>query len=449
MDRLRYPVEATAVGLVQHGRQKIYMFSIFLSDRNNVIIYRTYEDFKELAKELKRKFPLESGLVNKSEQIIPALRDVPLLFWSKTTNRFMERLRLLEIYCRELLQTDSKISQCEELIQFFSPKKEDLSPSFPENSLVIMPSENDTNCKRKEVTGGPQPHGQPITQPVLAQKYVCVDSFETKDTKNRPFKVKKDECVDVWIKDTSGWWLVENEEQYLAWFPAPYLRKPGDAHKERSTTKPFTNGMAYFAVKAFEAQNTDELSLPLGAVVEVLEQSEIGWWLIYYNGKFGYVPAMFLKPYNNPHQKLQVKFREDMFGSTPTLSKLESTKNLSKELRSEPKGIIWSSEEENGRQHLARRKSRSLDGLANTLEESWSWRTDETSRRINITLGHQIRKDSGFDEDPSPRCPISPIPSPDCVFKVAQPTIPTRPSSQEIHSRCTTITRNAALRPDL
>lgn len=29
-------------------------------------------------------------------------------------------------------------------------------------------------------------------------------------------------CVDV---DGAGWWLVENEEKRMAWFPAPYLEK--------------------------------------------------------------------------------------------------------------------------------------------------------------------------------------------------------------------------------
>lgn len=31
-------------------------------------------------------------------------------------------------------------------------------------------------------------------------------------------------CVCI----VSGWWLVENEEKRLAWFPAPYLEKLDD-----------------------------------------------------------------------------------------------------------------------------------------------------------------------------------------------------------------------------
>lgn len=43
-----------------------------------------------------------------------------------------------------------------------------------------------------------------ITHPFVTQTYRCVDGFETKDTKNRPFKVAMDEKLDVLIKDPAG-----------------------------------------------------------------------------------------------------------------------------------------------------------------------------------------------------------------------------------------------------
>lgn len=48
-----------------------------------------------------------------------------------------------------------------------------------------------------------QPGGS-ITNPFVTQSYRCVDAYETKDTKNRPFKVAVDEKLDVLIKDPSG-----------------------------------------------------------------------------------------------------------------------------------------------------------------------------------------------------------------------------------------------------
>lgn len=93
-----------------------------------------------------------------------------------------------------------------------------------------------------------------VSQPFVTKLYRCLAPYETKDTKNRPFSVTVDEILEVLIKDqagmscpismqlarwlccrlcsymclyfhlkSSGWWLVENEEKCLAWFPAPYL----------------------------------------------------------------------------------------------------------------------------------------------------------------------------------------------------------------------------------
>lgn len=47
-------------------------------------------------------------------------------------------------------------------------------------------------------------HGGSITHPFVTQTYHCVAAYETKDTKNRLFKVAKDEKLDVLIKDPAG-----------------------------------------------------------------------------------------------------------------------------------------------------------------------------------------------------------------------------------------------------
>lgn len=53
-------------------------------------------------------------------------------------NRCLEILKLLEIYSQELLKTDAKISQGEDVIQFFKAQTQDLDPSFPENRCEII-----------------------------------------------------------------------------------------------------------------------------------------------------------------------------------------------------------------------------------------------------------------------------------------------------------------------
>ncbi|MEE6524247.1 hypothetical protein FKM82_023598 [Ascaphus truei] len=76
----RYPMEVKALGVLQHGRLKHNMFSVLWSDHNDMLIYRIFEDFKKLQRQLKKKFPLESGLFRKSENIIPKLRGNYLLY---------------------------------------------------------------------------------------------------------------------------------------------------------------------------------------------------------------------------------------------------------------------------------------------------------------------------------------------------------------------------------
>lgn len=111
------------------------------------------------------------------------------------------------------------------------------------DSIVIMPSETSLSSGNAGINN--------VTQPFVTETYRCIATYETKDTKNRPFKVEVDETVDVLIKDqkgenslctkphivslqclltlfyfvSSGWWLVENEAKNLAWFPAPYLQR--------------------------------------------------------------------------------------------------------------------------------------------------------------------------------------------------------------------------------
>ena len=47
-------------------------------------------------------------------------------------------------------------------------------------------------------------HAGSVTHPFVTQTHRCVAAYETKDTKNRPFKVAVDEKLDVLIKDPAG-----------------------------------------------------------------------------------------------------------------------------------------------------------------------------------------------------------------------------------------------------
>lgn len=42
-------------------------------------------------------------------------------------------------------------------------------------------------------------------------------------------------------------------------------------------------GVLYTAVKSYKATKGDEVSVDIGSVLEVLQKSDNGWWLVRYN----------------------------------------------------------------------------------------------------------------------------------------------------------------------
>ncbi|XP_054246865.1 NADPH oxidase organizer 1 [Indicator indicator] len=374
------------------------MMVVSWSDQNNLLIYRTFEDFRRLHKQLKRTFPTESGSVRK----IPRFKDASVKQRkSGKPNRCLEVLKVLETYSQKLLKTDAQISQGEEVIQFFKAQTQDLDPSFSEDSLVIMPSE--TGGGKKAQTWKQLP---PITPPQATQSYRCIEAFETKDTKNKTFQVTQEEIVEVLMKDMSGWWLVENTDKQLAWFPASYLEEI-DVHKDiQNALTSKEEGSLYFVVQAYKCQKADELSLSSGVVVQVLRKSDNGWWLIRYDGCSGYVPCMCLKPYRNPHHKLQTIANCGLNVSTPSLcSSLVAPQRQVEQARSSALG----------------------HGLATHSSKS-------------PCLSHRDRNDSGFVESSAADLSSS-LADPDLATAV--PKVPARPSAHEILQKCSTVTRRA------
>ncbi|NXM31000.1 NOXO1 oxidase, partial [Oxyruncus cristatus] len=459
----RYPVDVKAVGFMQCRKQKNYMMFVTWSDQNNILIYRTFEDFKKFHKELKRKFPVENG----SLRSLPRFKGVTMQHRKGgKLNRCLEILKLLETYSQELLKMDARISQGEDVNRFFKAQTQDLDPSFPENSVVIMPSEFRREKKHQPIS---------ITLPQASQSYRCIESFETKDTKNRTFTAAQKEIVEVLIKDMTGWWLVENADKQIAWFPASYLEEL-DVHEDiQNTFSSSEEGSLYFVVQPYEAQQADELSLHSGLVVEVLRRSDNGWWLIRYNGSTGYMPSLCLRPYKNPHHKLQTIISCGLNVSTPKLCSSLSAPQPRGEAVAQPRALPGSSFNPNEEDRSSQRsRSRSLPRASSTSDlesESsslgsgsssepgarLSWKPDlsrslpevEQNRSSPALATHSTksprltprdRNDSGFVESSAADL-SSPLPDPDPATTV--PKVPARPSAREILQRCSTVTKRA------
>ncbi|NWV42496.1 NOXO1 oxidase, partial [Grantiella picta] len=446
----RYPVDVKAVGFMQCRKEKNYMIFVSWSDQNNILIYRTFEDFKKFHKELKRKFPTESG----SLRSLPRFKGITMQHRKGgKLNRCLEILKLLETYSQELLKTDVKISRGEEVNQFFKAQTQDFDPSFPENSVVIMPSV----FKRQE---NPQPPS--ITLPQASQSYCCLEAFETKDTKNKPFTVAQKEVVEVLIKDMTGWWLVENADKQIAWFPASYLEELDVYEDIQNAFSSNEEGNLYFVVQPYEAQKADELSLNHGVVVEVLRRSHNGWWLIRYNGCTGYMPSLCLKPYKNPHHKLQTIMSCSLNTSTPNLYTPQPRLQAGPSF--EPREEDGSSQRSRSRSLPRASSTPELDLDSSSLSSGSSgegdtrlaWKPDLSRSLPEVEqassspgpshssksphLSARDRNDSGFVESSAAELSSS-LADPELATGV--PKVPARPSAHEILQRCSTITKRA------
>lgn len=275
----RYPVSVRAAALVQMERPQTFAFSVHWSDGSDTFVCRNWDAFRQLQKTLKTTFPVEAGLLRRSDRLLPKLPDAPLFSRGGRTGHGLARLRLLETYAQALLATVDRVSRSPALTGFFEPRAGDLESALPPGSTVILPVPE---------MPSPRPVHSLDIHSLEAQSLCCVHPFHTQDTQGRPFHVEARESLDVLLRHPSGWWLVQNEGQQKAWFPAPYLEEVGLTQGSRGTQ--------FCVSRAYKGSRADELSVPAGARVQVLETSDRGWWLCRYGDRTGLLPSVLLQP---------------------------------------------------------------------------------------------------------------------------------------------------------
>nr|XP_027796157.1 NADPH oxidase organizer 1 isoform X3 [Marmota flaviventris] len=302
--------------LLEPPEGQTFAFSLRWSDGSNTFVRRSWGEFRQLQKTLKDTFPVEAGLLRRSDRILPRLpgqatrvpgergrqslaqdgtpqpiflvpTDTPLLVRGGRTGRGLARLRLLDTYAQALLATAERVSRSLALTNFFAPRPLDLEPVLPPGSLVILPAPEEPLS---------QPTDSLAIHNLEAQRLRCLQPFRTQDTQGRPFLAGAQESLDVLLRHPSGWWLVENEDLQTAWFPAPYLEEVALSQDKEAGLTLGTIGTQFCASRAYEGSRDDELSVPVGARVCVLQTSDRGWWLCRYSGKTGLLPAVLLQP---------------------------------------------------------------------------------------------------------------------------------------------------------
>lgn len=120
----------------------------------------------------------------------------------------------------------------------------------------------------------PSPVSSPSIRSLEALSLHCVQPFSTWDTQGRPFHARAQEALEVLLRHHSGgagqecggstfcprdpseprvlnpayflpagWWLVVNEHQQMAWFPAPYLEEEAAGQEQEGGQPLGSSGM--------------------------------------------------------------------------------------------------------------------------------------------------------------------------------------------------------------
>ena len=75
-----------------------------------------------------------------------------------------------------------------------------------------------------------------------------------------------------------GWWFVQDENSRTGYIPATYLRPIVDNDNSFEDEK--VVGSDREVIKEHTAQKDDELTIKLREIVEVVQASKEGWWLV-------------------------------------------------------------------------------------------------------------------------------------------------------------------------
>lgn len=186
-----------------------------------------------------------------------------------------------------------------------------------------------------------------------------------------------------------------------------------------------------------------------------------------FNGKAGYIPSMYLQPYNNPHMGLH-SLRK-LSSSTVDLNLAASGESQASYPAS---GSHRSSEYSVGSSRDSGvpgslQKARSMDVLSDALSQTERYTTSEAfNHRISSKSSSSSFSSDSESSSPGPRYDQSSASgsersSPylsfsDSVSEISEsskgsesapvaPRVPPRPRTEEILTRCTTMTRKAAL----
>jgi hypothetical protein len=158
----------------------------------------------------------------------------------------------------------------------------------------------------------------PISSPEIeAQEYVTIDSYDAQGPGQISFE--EGEIITVLDKMEDGWWFVSKDDEE-GWVPCGYLEPVNKDYVEEEITTSSLDKEKYTTVAPYVAEEDDEISFAKETIVEVLQKSLTGWWLISFDNEVGLAPATYLKKVEETNQ-----LQSDSGIDTETVSSFSSS----------------------------------------------------------------------------------------------------------------------------
>ncbi|NWR04501.1 SPD2B protein, partial [Paradoxornis webbianus] len=121
------------------NKHYVYIIKVSWSNGATEVIYRRYSKFFDLQMQMLDKFPMEGGQKDPKQRIIPFLpgkilfrrshiRDVAVKRLIPIDEGLMVPITVSLFAPQALIQLPPYISQCEEVLQFFETRPDDLTP---------------------------------------------------------------------------------------------------------------------------------------------------------------------------------------------------------------------------------------------------------------------------------------------------------------------------------
>ncbi|XP_030315103.1 LOW QUALITY PROTEIN: SH3 and PX domain-containing protein 2B [Calypte anna] len=258
------------------NKHYVYIIKVTWSNGSTEVIYRRYSKFFDLQMQMLDKFPMEGGQKDPKQRIIPFLPGKILFRRSHIRDVAVKRLIPIDEYCKALIQLPPYISQCEEVLQFFETRPDDLTP----------PKEEPIGKKRSGADNA-------SVDPLVLEQYVVVAEYQKQESSEISLCVGQ--LVDIIEKNESGWWFVSTSEEQ-GWVPATCLEAQ-DGVQDEFALQP-DEEEKYTVIYPYTARDQDEMNLVKGAVVVVIQKNLEGWWKIRYQGQEGWAPASYLRKGN-------------------------------------------------------------------------------------------------------------------------------------------------------